>query len=145
MVANFDRCLKWSLRADAIWSGVVSIAIPLAAYVAMPAYAKMYKVPDPAAFIFNARMTALAFGLFFLLKVLVNIKAMLLTEKWLWASMLLCLPTLYYAIFRLPISNLFGASFEDLFGTLVYVLTIAGTSLAIVIFGAQKVLRSRSR
>lgn len=141
MVANFDRRLKWALRADAILSGVISIVIPLGIYVAMPAYAKMYKVPDPAAFIFNARIAALAFGLFFLFKTALNIKAISLSTKWVIASVLFSLPAALCAIYLLLAMEW---SLESLYAVVVAIPTLFGTSLAVAIFGVQKVLKSEN-
>ena len=147
MVARLDKRLKWSLRADSIFSTILIFLFPIGLYVAAPIYSKMYKVADSGGFIFNMRMAGLAFSLFFLLKLLVNLKAMSLSIKWLWASILLCLPSLFYAFYLL--SGFREIPFDEWSPELFYVpfsyaLIFSGTSLAVVVFGVQKVLKSEN-
>ena len=97
MVNGVDKNLIMSLRADVVWSAFLGIVIPLG-LVALPTYLRMNKLPVPDAFEFGIH--PYAFGLFFLLKILLDIKAMSLSVKWVWVSMVCCLPV-YYVIYRL--------------------------------------------
>lgn len=124
---------EWFLacaRADNWICGFGFTIVPLSVYVAAPEFIKRHgktgSTPD------GMRWLALGLAIFFVFKLIINLKARKLTLAWMVPAVFACLPAIYATLGMLKTMSF---DIENMIGHFFVIALVFGPSLGVFVYG----------